>query len=71
MMISLPQSTLESLWEASRKGLITWGSVQAHQADMMPRCVNHPDRSAPVIWNGDALCVTCAVATVSARKETN
>lgn len=68
---SIPQSptTLETLWEASRAGLITWASVQQYQANLMPRCANHPDRSAATIEAGQAVCAACYVAIVAARRE--
>lgn len=63
------ETYLETLWGASRAGLITWESVQQHQADMMPRCVNHPERSAPAIHDGVPICVDCFAAIVAARQE--
>lgn len=62
-------SRLETLWEASRAGLITWASVQQAQANMMPRCANHPERPAPAIEAGAPVCADCYAAIVAARKE--
>jgi hypothetical protein len=69
MSVIHSSTTLETLWIASRAGLITWASVQQHQADMMPRCANHPDRAAPAIQDGTPVCADCFAAIVAARKE--
>lgn len=65
----LPQERLAAVWDAARAGMVTWESVRQHQADLMPRCVNHTDRPAPVIWEGQALCVGCIEAGARARRE--
>lgn len=68
-LTTTPHTTLETLWAASRVGLITWESVQQYQASLMPRCTNHPDRAAPVVWEGAAVCADCVTAMVAAMKE--
>lgn len=58
-IIPQPAPTLDSLWQEARAGRVEWSAVRQHQADMMPRCVNHRERSAPARWRGKALCVEC------------
>lgn len=65
----MQHTTLETLWDAARAGLIDWPSVQQHQNRMMPRCINHPDRAAPVVWNDQAMCADCVAALVAVRRE--
>ena len=67
---SLPQPapTLEGLWSKARAGLIPWSDVQDYQSSIMPRCVNHAERSAPASWGDKALCVEC-FAVVSLRTD--
>lgn len=63
-IVPQPAPTLEGLWADARAGRIEWSAVQQHQADMMPRCINHGERSAPVYWDEKALCEECFAKAV-------
>lgn len=61
----IPLDTIEA---AARADLIDWPSVQQHQARAMPRCHNHPDRTAWAICD-EPLCADCVTALIEKRKE--
>ena len=69
MLVAHDSTTLEQLWNQAQAGLIAWADVQAHQAELMPRCANHPDRAAPAIQDGAPVCADCFETLVVARRE--
>ena len=69
MLVNHHSTTLETLWNRAQAGEITWAEVQQYQTDRMPRCANHPDRPAPIIWGDTAVCADCVAAIVEERKE--
>ncbi len=71
MIESIPQqSYLETLWQASQAGLITWASVQQYQTSLQSACANHADRTAPANWEGVPLCADCLIeASRNAKRE--
>lgn len=60
--------SLDTVEAAARAGLIDWASVQQCQARAMPRCANHPDRTAWTICN-KPLCANCVTALIEKRRE--
>lgn len=61
--------TLDTVEAAARAQLVTWSSVLLVQARAMPRCHNHPDRTAWAISDERPLCADCVAVLIKERKE--
>jgi len=65
----LPQhhDALEDLYDRAQAGIVPWSEVRAYQASIMPRCAEHPDRPAHVLWDTMPCCVECAARIAKER----